>query len=71
MNPIFLKNTQQGLLMAMSSSRQVTDELIQEINQQVGASENCQLDIELESVLHKWSVESTLATLFGNQHVLR
>ena len=71
MNPIFLKNTQQGLLMAKSSSRQVTDELIEEINQQVEARENCQIEIELESILHKWSVESTLATLFGNQHVLR
>ena len=71
MNPVFLKNTQQGLLMAKSSSRQVTDELIEEINQQVEASENCQIEIELESILHKWSVESTLATLFGNQRVLR
>nr|AKH03535.1 cytochrome P450 315A1 [Paracyclopina nana] len=57
MNPIFLKKNQ-WLAEALSHSNKVTDTLINDLKGQT--------EVDLEQILHKWSVESTLATLYGN-----
>ncbi len=61
MNPIFLKN--QGLQVAKTHAYKVTDKLMQNLQSFKGQ------DIDLEPFLHRWSVESTLASLFGDYYV--
>ena len=64
MNPIFLKNP--GLSLAASYSKQVTDKFIEDLKHQIELKGFFQS--ELETLLHKWSVESTLASIYGNQY---
>ena len=64
MNPIFLKNP--GLSIASSYSKRITDKFINDLNEQVLL--NGTVESELETILHKWSVESTLAAIYGNQY---
>ena len=61
MNPIFLK--QSGILQGLEFSKKITDDLIQRL-----AEEN-KVGIEnFEAILHQWSVESTLAALYGSTY---
>ena len=61
MNPIFLKES--GMLRGLEFSKRITDDLIQRLVDE----KEVELD-NLESILHQWSVESTLAALYGSTY---
>lgn len=60
MNPIFLKSV--GLESALEHSKRVTDRLILSLEKRVSEAPT---DLDMEPILHEWSVESTLSTLYG------
>lgn len=63
LNPIFLKSS--GIQTAHQNSKIITDKLIENLMDKLDNKSH--LDLDLEPLLHKWSVESTLASLFGNE----
>ena len=64
MNPIFLK--QSGFQNGFKYSKGVTDRLVNSLLD----SNDSNLITDMELKLHKWSVESTLAALYGSQYNL-
>ncbi len=63
LNPILLKD--KALSPALEFSNKITDQMITSMGRKIGTAQGEAIEIDLESDLHKWSVCSTLATLFG------
>jgi cytochrome P450 len=63
MNPIFLKVD--GLRLAFSYSKHITDKYLDDLQIKVAHGK---VEMNLDKDLHKWSVESTLASLYGDNY---
>ena len=62
MNPIFLKKP--GLIEAAKHSQKITDHTIHQLKDIVSKSQEPVL-MDLEKLLHEWSVKSTMAAIYG------
>ena len=68
MNPVFLKNV--GINIALKSTQRVTKRFLQGFSDLMDPYDNL-LDLKLDPILHKWSVDSTLSALYGDCYETR